>query len=225
MIDPKLLKKIQKCLRLAKSANENEAAAALAKAAILMEAHGLSEADLAMAEIEESIARSTRTVRPVRWEQFLNQAVNRALGSVSFRNERGDRCFVGHGPTAEIATYAYAMLFRQLKAARADYMATHLKRCKLARKRLRADVFAQGWAYAVYDKVREIAPERAPDPAIQQYLAVQHPGLVRAIPRIAKISGKAVESDFLRGLVKGEAVNLHHGVNAGTGPALLGDTS
>lgn len=223
MIDPKLLKKIQKCLRLAKSANEHEAAAALAKAAILMEAHGLSEADLAMAEIEEATARSTRTMRPPLWELHLNAAVNRALGTVSFIDAVGDRTFVGHGPTAAIATYAYAMLFRQLKTARAEYTATRLKRVKLGRKRLRADIFAQGWANAVHNKVRELAPKRADDPAIEQYIVAQHPGLVPVDARKAKVQGQAAYNDWLRGHQQGDAVNLHHGVDAASGPSLLGD--
>lgn len=66
MIDKQLLLKIRKCLSLAKSANEHEAAAALAKARELMEMHGISDDDLAMAEIEEATARSTRNVRPTK---------------------------------------------------------------------------------------------------------------------------------------------------------------
>lgn len=122
MIDQQLLKKIQKCLRLAKSANEHEAAAALAKARELMDAHGLAEADVAMAEIEEATARASRNLRPPLWEAHLNSAINRALGTISFIDERGDRCFVGRGPTPAIASYAFAMLFRQLKIARAEYI-------------------------------------------------------------------------------------------------------
>ena len=41
MIDKALLAKIRKCLALARSANEHEAAAALAKARQLMEEHGV----------------------------------------------------------------------------------------------------------------------------------------------------------------------------------------
>ena len=42
MADDKILDKIKKCLVLASSANEHEAAAALRQAQKLMEAHGIS---------------------------------------------------------------------------------------------------------------------------------------------------------------------------------------
>lgn len=42
-----LLARIRKCLALAKSANEHEAAAALATARRLMDEHGVDQADIA----------------------------------------------------------------------------------------------------------------------------------------------------------------------------------
>ena len=222
MIDKQLLLKIRKCLQLARSANEHEAAAALAKARELMEAHGITDDDLAMAEIEEATARSTRNVRPPVWECHLNAAVNRALGTISFLDAIGDRCFVGRGPTPTIASYAFAMLFRQLKIARSEYTRTQLKRCKPGRKRQRADVFSQGWAYGVVQKVRDIAPERREDPAIERWLAVQHPGLAHVDARRPDVKGQAMTQDFWRGHESAGDVNLNHGVGGGAGPALLG---
>lgn len=225
MIDKQLLLKIRKCLSLAKSANEHEAAAALAKARELMEMHGISDDDLAMAEIEEATARSTRNVRPPVWECHLNAAVNRALGTISFLDDRGDRCFVGRGPTPTIASYAFAMLFRQLKIARSEYIRTQLKRCKPGRKRQRADVFSQGWAYGVVQKVRDIAPERREDPAVERWLAVQHPGLVSIGARSAEIKGQAMSNDFWRGHESAGDVDLNHGVTGSNGPAVLAHVS
>ena len=222
MIDKQLLLKIRKCLQLAKSANEHEAATAIAKARELMEAHGITDDDLAMAEIDEATARSTRNVRPPVWECHLNAAVNRALGTISFLDAAGDRCFVGRGPTPTIASYAFAMLFRQLKIARSEYVRTRLKRCKPGRKRQRADVFSQGWAYGVVQKVRAIAPERKEDPAIERWLAVQHPGLAHVDARRADVKGQAMTNDYWRGHESAGDVHLNHGVGVGAGPALLG---
>ncbi len=221
MIDKQLLLKIRKCLQLARSANEHEAAAALTKARELMEAHGITDDDLAMAEIEEATARSTRNLRPPVWECHLNAAVNRALGTISFLDAVGDRCFVGRGPTPTIASYAFAMLFRQIKIARSEYIRTQLKRCKPGRKRQRADVFSQGWAYGVVQKVRDIAPELKDDPAIERWLAVQHPGLAHVDARRADVKGHAMTNDFWRGHESAGDVNLSHGVAGSCGPALL----
>ncbi|KPF75843.1 hypothetical protein IP68_04715 [Blastomonas sp. AAP25] len=221
MIDKQLLLKIRKCLQLARSANEHEAATALAKARELMEAHGITDDDLAMAEIDEATARSTRNMRPPVWECHLNAAVNRALGTISFLDAVGDRCFVGRGPTPTIASYAFAMLFRQLKIARSEYIRTQLKRCKPGRKRQRADVFSQGWAYGVVQKVRDIAPERREDPAIERWLAVQHPGLAHVDARRADVKGQAMTNDFWRGHESAGDVDLNHGVAGSAGSALL----
>ena len=46
----KILDKIKKCLALASSANEHEAAAALRQAQKLMQAHGLTDQDVAAAQ-------------------------------------------------------------------------------------------------------------------------------------------------------------------------------
>lgn len=225
MIDKQLLLKIRKCLQLARSANEHEAAAALAKARELMEVYGISVDDLAMAEIEEATARSTRNIRPSVWECHLNAAVNRALGTISFLDGAGDRVFVGRGPTPTIASYAFTMLFRQLKIARSEYIRIKLKRCKPGRKRQRADVFSQGWAWGVVQKVKDIAPERQEDPAIERWLAVQHPGLVSVGARSAAVKGQALSNDWWQGHQSAGDVTLNHGVSGSAGPALLGQAA
>jgi len=221
VIDKALLAKIRKCLALAASANEHEAAAALAKARTLMEEHGVTEAQLAMVEIEEATARSSRTIRPLKWETYVCRMVERALGVVSFIDAVGDRTFIGRGPTAEIATYAFAFLFRRLKAARAEYIRRHLKRCRPGRKRQRADVFCEAWALAVFRKVAALAPEREPDGLIEQYLTERHPGLVNINARGASMKGRSTWNDFSSGSAAGRAVDLNHGVGAGSAPLAL----
>lgn len=91
MIDKALLAKIRKCFALASSANEHEAAAALAKARALMEEHGITPEQLAMADVAEASARASRTKTPPRWENYLCAAVRRALGVQAFLSDKGDR--------------------------------------------------------------------------------------------------------------------------------------
>ena len=218
MTDRAIIDKIRKCLRLAESANENEAAAALAKARSLMTEHGITKTQLEMAEIEEAKARGSRAVRPPRWETALAHTVHRAMGVTSFVDGRGGRTFVGRGPTAEIAAYAFATLFRSLKAQRAAYIARHLRRCKPARKTVRADVFCEGWAFAVLRKIADLVPDLPHDEMVEQYLAERH-NLQSTSARAAKISPK-LSGDYWRGHDAGRNVDLHHGVG-GTAPLAL----
>lgn len=219
MIDKALLSKIRKCLALAQSANEHEAALALEKARQLMEEHGIDEATLQMAEVEETTARASRNLRPPKWESILAATVCRALAVSQFVDFQGDRCFVGRGPKSEIAAYAFAVLFKQLKAARSNYIKTHLRRCKPGRKRQRADLYCEGWAAGVFSKIAELLPAPASDEAVEQYLAVQHPGLVSINSRAAKTTRAA--DDFQRGAVSGLAVDLNVGVGSSARPIAI----
>lgn len=219
MIDRAILAKIRKCLALSKSANEHEAAAALAKARELMAEHGITDAQLAMSEIEEAEARCSRAAKPPLWETYLASAVHRALRVTSFIDGMGGRTFVGRGPSAEIASYAFAVLFRALKAQRSAYIAAHLKRCKPARKTLRADVFCEGWASAVLRKIVALMPESVTDPLIDQYLA-EHHDLSPAASRAAKITTR-VSGDYWRGRDAGSAMDLNVGVGGSAAPLAL----
>ncbi len=220
MIDKALLAKIRKCLALSRSSNEHEAAAALAKARELMEQHGLDEAALELAEVEEATARANRSMRPPRWESILANTVCHALSVIQFVDGQGDRCFIGRGPRAEVASYAFAVLFRQIKAARGDYIKSALRRCKQARKRARADVFCEGWAIAVYAQVRGLMPAPLEDAALSRFLSVQHPGLVGINSRAAKASRS--DTDYWRGIDRGSEVTLNMGVGGGTAPLAIG---
>lgn len=210
MIDPKLLKRIKACLALATSANEHEAALALTKARELMDAYGVTEEDLAMADIGNATARGSRNNRPAGWESILSVTVCRALGVTALLDEQRDRRFVGRGPAPDIAAYAFLTLFRHLKRARGEYIARQLRRCSLARKRARADAFCEGWAGAVFTKIAGLYPKREDDTAIEQYLAATFGQLVSTAPRAA--SGGRTDRDRWSGWDQGAKVDLHHGV-------------
>lgn len=219
MIDKQLLQRIRKCLALSRSSNEHEAVAALAKARQMMDDHGVSEDDLAMAEVEEATARASRTLRPPRWEAILCCSVRRAIGVQVMIDARGDRTYLGRGARPEVAAYAFAVLFRRLKAARADYIHSHLKRCKPARKRLRADVFCEAWAWAVYRTISALIPEPPEDDLVGQYLEKHYPGLVSVAARGASAKGQNTDKDYWRGLAAGGKVELNGAIQT-SGAAL-----
>jgi hypothetical protein len=112
-----VLAKIKKCLALARSANEHEAATALAKACELMDQHGIDEEDIGLGDVAEAIARASRTIKPPLWEGMLSATVCHAVGVRCLINRDGDRVFVGVQSRAEIAGYAFSVLFRQLARA------------------------------------------------------------------------------------------------------------
>lgn len=222
MIDRALLAKIKKCLALSASSNEHEAAAALAMARRLMSEHGITDEDLAMADIEECDARGSRTQRPAKWEDYLCSAVCRAMEvQVIVEGRRLDRRYIGRGPSPQIASYAFVALFRRLKAARAHHIATKLKRCSIARKRVRADAFCEGWALSVFSKILALNPERIEDEGLTSYLARQYPGLVEIKQRRSGTDAKRTSDDYYRGVAAGSSVDLHHGMGGGDVQQLL----
>ena len=222
MIDRKAkLAKIRKCLALAKSANEHEAAAALAMAGKLMEELGLSEADATLLDVSEEAARGSRRLTPSRWESILSSSVARAIGVSKFIDENLDWRFVGREAAPEIAAYAFQVLHRQLKRARADYIATQLRRCKPANKRARADAFCEGWSSVIYAKVAKLRPAFE-DELVERYMVERHPDLVTTGSRAANL--KRASNDFWKGHDRGSAVDLHAGVGA-TAPALIGSAA
>ena len=220
MADRRIIDRIRKCLRLAKSANEHEAATALETARRLMDEHRLTSDDIDLAEVEEVAIRASRTQRPPLWEALLCRSVERAIGVSSYLNCDADRQFVGVGASAEIAGYAFQVLYRQLKCQRAAYIAGKLKRCGPASKRRRADAFCEGWAAAVYVKIREIAPDER-DRRIDRYMAERHPDVVKLTPRAAAMKGQAAKNDYWNGVEGGHNVNLNRGMGTAVAPLQL----
>lgn len=116
---------------------------------------------------------------------------------------------------AEVASYTLAVLLRQVRQARRDYIAQNLKRCKSASKTKRADQFCSGWVYAVYTKVAEFAGTE-PSGATDAYMLKHHPDLVdgKAIDRTAKTKSLSLRAinDTAAGIQAADSVQLNHGV-------------
>lgn len=221
MISKAMMARLRKCLALAKSANEHEAAAALDAARKIMDEYGVTSADVELAEIEEAAARGSRTQRPSKWESYLCAAVRRAFSVEVFIDGQLDRRYVGRGAAPEIASYAFTVLFRQLRKARGEYISTALRRCRPGRKRARADVFCEGYAAAVLTKMKALVPDREKDPLIEQYMVKHHSDLVAVDVREAKAGGARAGNDYWNGVSSGRAAQLHGGVDASLRPLEL----
>lgn len=172
----KIIAKVKKCLALAKSSNEHEAATALRQAQKLMQAHGISDLDVEHADIQEESTRAGAARKPARWECGLATSVAAAFDcSVFLACSRpvGRWVFVGAAPSGEIARYAFEVLFRQAKRARAHYVTTALKRCTTTRTR-RADLFCEGWVMTATELVENFAGSAAAQARVTAYLEHKH---------------------------------------------------
>lgn len=210
------LDKIKKCLRLSKSANEHEAAAALRQAQALMAQHGLDDSDVLASEVAEAIAKSGSKITPSTWEAKLCGLVAEAFGcNRLYRRGVGEWVFIGVGHRAETAGYAFAALRRQCLKKRAEHIQAHLRRCKSATKTRRADDFCNGWVFSVSELVKAFANSAEDAAAIAAYLQRRYGTLSTGTGRTR--GGGAFTKDTMQGIQAGQSAVLHHGVGSAGG--------
>lgn len=213
-MDKRILDKIKKLMALAGSNNPHEAANALRKAQLLMQQYQLSEADVELSDIAEHSAALVNTSKTQpQWSLNLLAMIQQAFGVTAyFRTYRERRCFfVGYQDRAEIAAYCYAVLARQLKSARRDFLASLNKRLKATTKTARADLFCEGWVSGVYQQVRDLVPSEKEQALVAQYMSQKHSGMTSAKGREAKATKRDQDAGFL-GFIAGKQVKLNAGV-------------
>ena len=215
----KAIEKIKKCLALGKSANEHEAAQALKQAQALMREYGISDADVALSDIKKHACTAKTANQIPGWQAWLANTVKAAFGAEWYLGGDWNNAhivFYGAGNKAELAAYAYSVLLRQLQSARRDYIATALKRVKLAKnKTYRADQFCEGWIAAVYHKVDKFANGEREQALLDQFS--ESLGLRKSKPREAAPSSnakKAADIDRFLGNLQGKSAQLHHAMGA-----------
>lgn len=225
----KIIDKIKKCLALSASSNEHEAAAGLRQAKKLMEAHGISDLDMQAAEAEERRAKSSVTAKPAAWENTLAHRIADAFGcrlifSPGYWARRAEWMFIGCGAAPEVAQYAFAVLLRQVKRARAEHIKDNLKRCKQATKTRRADLFCEGWVRAVAGKIATFAGSEKQLAAIDVFVAVRYPELGSLVTTNRNDGRKLRDheyGDLVAGSRVGRNAQLNHGVGGTAAPLAL----
>lgn len=215
----KAMEKIKKCLALSKSANEHEAAQALKQMQALMREYGISDADVALSDIKQHACTDKTANQIPGWQAWLANTVKQAFGVGWYVGGDWNQArivFYGASNKAELAAYAYSVLLRQLKAARREYIATALKRVKLAKnKTYRADQFCEGWITAVYRKVDKFANGEREQALLQQF--GESLGLCEGKPREATPSSNAkrvADLDRFLGNQQGKNAQLHQAMGA-----------
>lgn len=222
-METKILDKIKKCLRLAKSSNANEAATALRQAQVLMEKHGVSSDDVALSDIGTHTSESgTGKTLPMHMAILIDM-VCVAFGTKAVNQHQQEWWsgkwtrsvqFIGVGSSAEISGYAFEVLFRQLNRDRAAYLQTLNKRLKRATKVRRADIYCQAWVSEVSRKVSKHMVSEHEAELIEQFKKKSFKNLTdtKPVDRSEKMK-RQDDSAYLDGKRDGSKVNFHQGVN------------
>ena len=147
-MDKAVLERVRKLLALGQSSNPHEAAAAMGHAQKLMREHGISDADLRLADFERSAAGRPVGKRPAHYIAVLAFLVADTFGCRMMLSSDRRMSFYGVAARVDLSIYAFVVLQRQLATARRAYLATQSKRLKRSTLVARADNFAAGWVYS-----------------------------------------------------------------------------
>ena len=216
-----ILEKVRKCMALAQSSSDHEAAAALRQAQKLMELYQISTTEMLSIGVRESRAKAGSITRPASWENYLAVHVAAAFGCKLIFNRSWDESwwvFIGLQPANEIAAYSLEVLLRQALKARREFIDAALKRTrKKANKTRRADLFSAGWVRTACAQVGAITPPEGATEAIEAYVTLKHPNLGE-LSTTDRNSGRNLsdrDRDFYQaGQIAGQGARLHQGVSA-----------
>lgn len=147
MSNKRIIERIKKCLRLAESTSDHEAAVAMRQAQRLMERHGLTMTDINLSDVGEAKGLKYNAKRLPGYLALLAGMISDVFGCEIVLEIRGSKgwkwetepVFFGINPAPELAQYAYDTLARQLMRSRREYMKK--RRCGTRT----ADLYAQGW--------------------------------------------------------------------------------
>lgn len=224
----KILDKIKKCLALAESANEHEAAAALRQAQKLMEQHGVTDEDVLASQASEIGAKAGAVTKPAEWEAMLAIQIGQAFGCRVVFSRRtwstAEWRFISTGAASEVAAYAFKVLLRQARTARQTYITTALKRVrKPSVKTVRADLFCGGWVQTAMSTVTAWTGSADQAEAVTAYIASNYPSLSTLAThdrKPPKLQDHHV-NDLQNGCAAGRGAVLNRGVGAGPDPLAL----
>lgn len=222
----KVLEKIKKCLALAQSGNEHEAAVALRQAQALMRVHGVSEQDVLTADVSTCDMRSRAKRAPAQWEMMLMNRIAHAFDcELAFHHgfDEGRWVFIGVGAAAEVAQYTADVMLRQALKARDAYSAKKLGRVMVrANKVRRADLFCTGWVSVATSLV--IGGGHTTHPALLAYMDAKY-GKESITGNDRNGSRKLREyeyGDYTAGQAAGHGAQLNRGLGSAGKPLMLG---
>ncbi|HHR4015026.1 TPA: DUF2786 domain-containing protein [Salmonella enterica] len=210
----KAIRRLKKLMALTSSSNANEASAALARAQKLADAHGITQDDIDLSNINESICDywPVGANNPPTYMAYLLQVIKDAFGVDCILLGGCGVSFYGLYNRPELAGYTFEVLGRQLIKARKGFIKTQNKRIKTSTKTARGDKFAEGWIIAVLNKIEKLARTAHEVELAERWLEKKY---TRTVTRNARESGKTRDNDNARnsGYLEGRQASLHHPVN------------
>ena len=222
----KIIDKICKCLRLSESGNPNEAALALRQATSMMKKYGISDTQVLAAEVTESATEAGERFNPPFWALALANLVAEAFQCRNLISRQYGRRpefrFIGLGFKAEVATYSYVVLHRNLCRAIEEFTLSLKESGKKddVEEERRIEVFAQAWLFRVGRTVSEFIGENADEVIIDEYIEEKY-------GKAVELAGEPVETqsadydDILRGMRAANEVQLYRSVERFLKPQLL----
>lgn len=218
----KVLDKISKCLRLSASCNPNEAAAALRQARNLMEKYHVNDDQLQSLLVEENSVHFGHEFNPPFWALALSDIVSRAFDCEVLIGRRfgqqPEYRFIGMDCTPSIAKYTFAVLYRKLEQARANFIDDNTDKDEAENAR-RGDVFAQAWLFRVVDKVAEFVVNPATRAAVKRYVKEQYGDTFEFVQD--PVATETADYDDIRcGMKAAENIVLYPSMSVQTCPTL-----
>ncbi len=226
-----VIEKIKKCLALSKSTNQHEAAAALRQAMAFMEKYQIDPSDPDLLGITEANILGSGSLKPTVFEAVLANSIAKLMGckamlqsemkvTINMRWKRqATWAFIGFDPAPEIASYAFDVLFRQLKKARTSFISESLKRVQIkANKIKRADLFCEGWVIEATKQVANLNPNKEKLEQIDAYINQKHKttnGSVNDRNKKTNTNSERYQNDLHAGRQAGKSAKLNHAVNKG----------
>lgn len=222
----KIIDKICKCLRLSESGNPNEAALALRHATNMMKRYGISDAQILAADVSECTTQAGERYNPPFWALALANLVAEAFECRNLilrqYGRRPEFRFIGLGFKAEVATYSYTVLQRNLLRAIEEFelsIKDNNIKDEIEIKR-RIEVFAQAWLFRVGRTVSDFIGENADKAIIDEYIQEKYGDA-------AELAGEPIETqnadyeDILSGMRAANEVELFRSVGRFLEPLLL----
>jgi hypothetical protein len=236
-----VIEKIKKCLALSKSSNQHEAAAALRQAMAFMEKYDIDADDPELLGITETAILGSGSRKPTIFEAVLANSIARLMNCKAILNgsykvtaslglkKQYSWVFIGFDPAPEIASYAFEVLYKQLKKARSIFISENLKRVKVkANKVKRADLFCEGWVIEATKLVSELNPDKEKVTQIQQYIDQKknvHDGETTDRNKNTNTNSDRFHNDLGAGRQAGRNAQLNNAVNGSEQLKRLGTTA
>lgn len=206
-----ILRKVKACLRLAASSNAHEAAAALRQAQAMMAAHAITVDELSdVGEVDISTRHRGQT--PPRSIVMLASICADGFGATVVIVGEWRRTwlrFYGVDGAAEIASYAFTVLRRQLDRDRLKHIGRVRKR---GNRDARGEVFALAWVSAVAHLFPQVVVPEERRLAIDEVIRLRHPASETTTGRELTTRGKVADDDSWAGHRAGKNAQLRAGI-------------